>query len=93
MKGIEAGNLKQSIEELSRIDLINEFILTGLRSQWGCNLDLLAEKLNFDLQLMEKKTLHKYIDNGYLELNDNILTLTPRGKFIADEITSELFQL
>jgi len=93
MKGVETGNLNQSFEELTRLDLINEFILTGLRSQRGCNLKLLSEKLDFDLAYIEKKTLLKYIENGYLELNNKILRLTPKGKFIADEITGELFQV
>ncbi|MFW5700047.1 MAG: radical SAM family heme chaperone HemW [Cyclobacteriaceae bacterium] len=93
MKGIESGNPARTIEYLSSLDLINEFILTGLRSNTGCNLSQLQLLHKFDLWQKEKEVLQNYLKSGHLEVINNKLILTKKGKFIADQITSDLFQV
>lgn len=93
MKGINNLNPVRNIEDLSIADKINEFILTGLRSSLGCDLQDLNNKYSFDLERRENKILSNYIKSGYLELEDNKLKLTGKGKFIADQITADFIQI
>lgn len=93
MKGIESGNPARTIEYLSPLDSINEYILTGLRSNTGCDLSQLQLLHKFNLWEKEKEVLQKYLKSGHLEVINNKLILTKKGKFIADQITSDLFQV
>lgn len=77
-------------ESLSKIMQINEYIMTSLRTIWGCDLDYISkyfseEKANL---LKEKLTL---IDTKNYILKNNILQLSPQGQLLADAIACQLF--
>lgn len=80
------------IEILSAEEKFNEYLLTSLRTKWGCDLKKIA--LDFDKLFIEdlEKHILKYLERGYLSLDSNILRLTKSGKFLADNITSDLFR-
>jgi oxygen-independent coproporphyrinogen-3 oxidase len=90
IKAINENRIPYESEILSRTDQYNEYVLTGLRTQWGCDLDRIAafgeEYLSHFIQLaaieVDKKRLHK---------EKTIYTLSRQGKLFADELSSTLF--
>jgi oxygen-independent coproporphyrinogen-3 oxidase len=79
------------VEMLSAVDQANEYLLTGLRTQWGVDLQKIKSEYGFDLLVLQKKYLDKYLKINYLRLENNYLYLTEQGKLLADEITADLF--
>jgi len=79
-------------EELTSIQKINEYIMTGLRTLDGIELDKL-EKLS------GKKTIvaiindaQRFIRQNLMERKNGSLVLTNKGKLFADGIASDLFR-
>lgn len=78
------------IENLSTRDKVNEYLLTGLRTIWGCKKTQLefikpgsVEELSGDLELL--------IAKGQVEDKGDFFHLTAKGKLLADAIISQLF--
>ncbi|HIP36310.1 MAG TPA: radical SAM family heme chaperone HemW [Crocinitomix sp.] len=77
-------------EILTKKDNFNERIMTRLRTKWGVDINELKE-ISHKSYLAIEMIIQKFIASKDLQKQDNIITLTPKGKFIADYITSELF--
>lgn len=91
IQSIQKGEIPFEKEELSMIQRYNEYIMTGLRCIWGVNLDYIYSEFGetYYLYLVNKST--EYINNQLIVQNNKILTLTSKGKFLADGIASDLF--
>lgn len=90
IKGVDEGQLRIEREELDFNTRYNEFVLTGLRTKWGIDLNILKQTfgenhLNYCLNNAEK-----YIHPKDLILEGNILKLSKQGIFISDGIMSDL---
>lgn len=90
IKGVDEGRLRIEREELDLNTRYNEFVLTGLRTKWGIDLNILKQTfgenhLNYCLNNAEK-----YIYFKDLILKENILRLSKQGIFISDGIMSDL---
>ncbi len=77
-------------EELQRANMINEYIMTGLRTRWGCSLAYLQEQYAFDLKAENEQLLSSLFQQKYIYYEDGSLLLTDSGKLLADEIASRL---
>lgn len=79
------------MEILTQTQKFNEYIMTSLRTMWGC--DLAKIRLDFG----ENFTFHishfalRFIANGGMIEKDGILYLTDKGKLFADGIAAEMF--
>ena len=91
MKSVESGTIPFEIESLTKKDLANEFLLTSLRTKWGCDLRLLHELYNYDLINSQKSKLSGLIKSEYIFMENEHIFLTRKGKFLADAIISDLF--
>ena len=91
IKSLENGKIPATMDYLSRSDRINERILTGLRTRWGC--DLTAIKRDFDADILENNRdyIQKLIKDEMMILNGRILKLKKKGRLFADKIASDLF--
>lgn len=91
IKGIQAGELVYEKELLSESDKCNEYIMTRLRTIWG--IDLSYIKTNFGDAVLKGllSGSQQYINSGYMQQNKENVTLTSKGRFIADKIASDLF--
>ena len=65
--------------------------MTSLRTIWGIDLNHLIKKYNYDLLENQSKTISKLVENQIVELNNDTVTLTEKGKLFADGIASDLF--
>lgn len=83
--------LAETVEELSLIDRFNEYIMTSLRTMWGTDLHQIDKVFGPRYVELTQKQAKPFIENGQLNLTDNILKLTHEGKLFADGIAAELF--
>lgn len=93
VKAIGQDQIPAETELLSRENKINEYILTRLRTRWGCDLDWLRRELQDDLLIRHGERIAKYVDMGLLTIRDNVLQLSRKGRLLADQITEDLLYL
>lgn len=87
---IENGQLPIEGEILSKMDRYNEYVMTSLRTKWGCDLEHLdtiypIEKTSF------LSSIQAEIDRGFVIKIGNHYVLTPQGMLMADQIIGNLF--
>lgn len=93
IQAIQKNELPLEREVLSKTDRYNEYIMTGLRTIWGVSL----EKINHDFgkpyhdYLMTQSAKHRKEQLLYIE--EGKLKTTPKGKFLSDGISADLFML
>lgn len=81
-------------EHLSLAERYNEFIMTGLRTQWGVALQDLTDRFGNSFREYFQTSLAPLLEPGYFEvsaLNNNRYVLTPAGRHRADGIAAEAF--
>lgn len=93
LKSLEENKLPNEIEILSKSDRYNEYIMTGLRTIWGVSLDRIEKEFGTDYSGYLQKQSQKFISDGLLSVENNILKTTRKGKFLTDGIASDLFML
>jgi oxygen-independent coproporphyrinogen-3 oxidase len=91
LKEIEAGKLPGEVEILTVNDRYNEYVMTGLRTIWGVSLNRIQKEFGEEVLQYLQKQSEKFIADGLLAVEKNILKTTPKGKFLADGIASDLF--
>lgn len=79
------------MEVLSTENRINEYIMTSLRTSKGMSLQKITERFGSDYSNEVRNGLEPFADKNWINLNDQIVTLTTDGKLFADHIASELF--
>ena len=80
------------LDVLGPVDRINEYILTTLRTSWGCSIEKLQQEYHYDLLKEQKNYLNDLINQkmAYIDQNNHLI-LTDKGKLLADQITLDLF--
>ncbi len=93
IEGLDKGILPMEQEKLSKKDRYNEYVMTGLRTQWGISLEKLKDDFGpaYLEYLLEQAT--QYLNESQLYLEGNVLLLSKKAKFLADGIASHLFML
>ena len=74
-------------EILTEKQRYNEYVLTSMRTSWGCRLEKINER--FRTHFLEQ--IHPFVKQGKVEHGGDQFRLTPAGKLIADHIAMELF--
>ncbi len=90
MKGVNNEKPVFEKEDIDKIKKYNEYIITGLRTMWGINLDELQAKFGDELYANFLEVAQKYLKLNHLRREDNTVTLTRAGIFISDGIMSDL---
>lgn len=91
LKDLASGSLPASVERLTPDDQVNEYLLTGLRTKWGCSLDMLDRLSDNTFREIHRSTVKELVARGWLQMIDNTLLLTQSGKLFADRVASDLF--
>ena len=91
IKSIGKGIIPSTEEALSNTDRMNELLLTGLRTIWGVDLNLIKKRFGVDLERYNKSYIQDLIKLDLATFNDGIMQLTKKGILIADKICSDLF--
>lgn len=82
--------LPLEIENLDRNTRYNDFILTGMRTMWGVDLIVLERLFGTKLKDYCMKNVQRYIDEGFVYKEANVLKLSRNGIFISDGIMSDM---
>lgn len=92
IKGLLGENrIPHEQETLTPEQHLNEYIMTSLRTMWGCDLDKVTREWHGDYARQVLNDAALFIDKGQLLHNGSTLVLTHRGKLFADYIAGELF--
>ena len=86
IKSLEEDQLSFELDPLTEEDIINEYLLTSLRTKWGVDLNKYDLKNRIDLNYM-----NSIVSMNKAVIKNDILYLTKEGKLIADQISSDLF--
>lgn len=89
---IAAGKIPAESETLSLTNRHNEYLMTGLRTMWGVDLNVLQQDFGPRVANDFLEGTQRYISDGLMERQQHRFFLTTKGKLLADRIASELFQ-
>lgn len=93
INAIRKNELPMEVEQLTKTDRYNEYIMTGLRTIWGVSLERVASEFGTvysDYLLHRSK---KYRKEHLLYLDGDTFLVTRKGKFLSDGIAADLFML
>ena len=93
LKAIAENKVPSETEILSETDQYNEYIMTGLRTIWGVSLQRIETEFGSSYLDYLQQQAEKFISDNLLEVENNILKTTKKGKFLSDGIASDLFLL
>lgn len=93
---IEKNTSYIEAEILTKEDMYNEYVMIGLRTMWGINLDTIQIKFGneFYTHCLESIKDEWLSDKLAIAIDDNghtTVTLTKEGKYFADRVASLLF--
>ncbi len=88
---LELGILPAEREELTETQLLNEYIMTRLRTMEGLNLDYLENSWGIHNKSRIEKACLGYLKRGLLVIKNQNLVLTQEGMLMADAVAADLF--
>ena len=91
VQSIEKSRIPSTVELLESRDHINEYIMTSLRTKWGCNMIFLKTNYQYDLKIQHPDYLEQLIFRQLAYIDEEKLLLTTAGKLLADKIAADLF--
>lgn len=78
-------------EILSTEDKFNEYVMTSLRTSWGCDIEKIERDYGKSYARHFLKNIKKYLENGEMLKENNTYFLSEDGKLFADGIAADLF--
>lgn len=91
MRALNQREIPAEREILLKEDQINEYILTTLRTDEGCDLEMLKSNFGYDVLSLHAGYLRELENHRLIALVGQRLKLTDAGKLLADKISSDLF--
>ena len=91
LKSLAENKLPSEIEILSLTDRYNEYVMTGLRTIWGVSLERIEKEFGVAYLEYLLQNAYFHLKEGKLEITNQILKTTRKGKFFCDGIASDLF--
>lgn len=91
IKALREGKLSFTVEDMDEHDVINEYLLTSLRTIWGADTSYIKMRYNRDILAERKPEIQLLEKQGWLFQNKGKLMLTKKGKLLADGIALKLF--
>jgi oxygen-independent coproporphyrinogen-3 oxidase len=91
LAAINQNQIPAQIEELTPEYYLNDYLMTGLRTIWGCEIVEIEKIVGNRWEVENKEILDKYLKKEFLLVDNQILTITNKGKLFADRIASDLF--
>lgn len=91
ISSLQQGVVPFESETLTMTQKINEYLMTSLRTMEGISLVFLQNNWGEENVLKVMKAAQLHLDQLNIQLKDQHLILTPRGKFLADGIAADLF--
>ena len=93
LAALEKGEIPFEEEVLTASQQLNEYIMTSLRTMEGSSLPKIKNEWGEEKYAAFIESSQKHMLRGHMILVDDTIQLTAVGKFLADGIASDLFQL
>ena len=90
----EADMMENIVEEkeiLSTEQRYNEYIMTSIRTSWGCDAEHIQNVFGEKYRLYFLNTIKRFVAEGNVRKENSQYFLTDKGKLYADAIASDLF--
>ena len=78
-------------EILTLDDKFNEYVMTSLRTSWGCDIEKIERDYGKSYASHFLKNVKKYLEMGEMLMDAGKYSLTENGKLFADGIAADLF--
>jgi len=91
IKALKLGQVPADYEVLTPEEKVNDYIMTGLRTKWGCDLLEIEKMVGQKWLKFNEEVLRQNLSQDFLKLDNQLLMLTQKGKLFADRIASDLF--
>ncbi|AGA76906.1 radical SAM family heme chaperone HemW [Echinicola vietnamensis] len=91
IKALDNETVPFEKDVLSQEDILNEYLLTALRTIWGVDLQKVKETFGVDLMHIHAPLIQQLSQEKLIETNTRHLRLTKQGKLLADYIAGKLF--
>jgi oxygen-independent coproporphyrinogen-3 oxidase len=88
---MEKGELKYEEEILTPVQKFNEYVMTSLRTMWGCDLGNIKFKVQGSRFKVVRERALSFVRQGLITEQSGVFFLTDEGKLFADRIAAELF--
>ncbi|MEO9891672.1 radical SAM family heme chaperone HemW [Aurantibacter sp.] len=93
LKSIQSNKVPIEIEVLTIADRYNEYVMTGLRTIWGVSIEKIAKEFGEEYSNYLIKGSSKAIAQRLLIIENGVLKVTQKGKFLADGLAADLFMV
>ena len=91
IRSLAENKIPESVDYLSMPDRINEYIMTSIRTKWGCDLGYIRQNFGFNMGSATLTYLDRIEKEGFIVKSNDLIRLTKKGKLIADKIASDMF--
>ncbi|WP_137401166.1 radical SAM family heme chaperone HemW [Echinicola rosea] len=91
IKALEDDTILFEKDILSQEDLLNEYLLTALRTIWGVDLQKVNQQFGVDILQAKGTLIEHFREEKLMEADSDYLRLTKKGKLLADFIAGKLF--
>lgn len=93
IKAINQNIIPSESEVLTLSNQYNEYVMTGLRTMWGCDTEYIQKNFGRDMERYFIDQSKKWLVKALMKVDGHIYTLTNEGILLADGIASDLFFL
>lgn len=93
LRSIAQNTLPMEIEVLSKTDRYNEYVMTGLRTVWGVSLERIKSDFGDEFHSYLLQEAAYKIKEGLMVIKNDLLLVTPKGKFLSDGIAADMFMV
>jgi oxygen-independent coproporphyrinogen-3 oxidase len=78
-------------ENVNQVSRFHEYLMTSLRTMWGADLQFIRVQFGQKFKDHCLQRARPFLQSGRMRWEDQKLTLSPEGMFIADHIIGDLF--
>jgi len=91
LTSIANKQLPETIEQLSKADQFNEYVMTSLRTMWGIDLEKVSNEFGEKPKELILRHIKPYLSDEKVYIDNQKIYLNNKGKLFADGIAAALF--
>ena len=91
IKSLASNKLPATTENLSLSEQYNEYIMTGLRTIWGVDINVIQIKFGQKFAIYFRQSIQPHIAYNNLQIKNEKVQVLPSAFFLIDGIIADLF--
>jgi len=93
ISALQNNKLVYETENLSVTDKYNDYLLTGIRTNWGISEEYILKEFGKDLHKHFSDNINSFLNAGFFDIKEKSLILKENKWFQADNIVSKLMYI